>query len=66
MRIKIFQISLKILILNLFYIMSKILKSDSLTSEIYDSIKYKLKSSGKKPGLAIIVVGDRSDSDLYI
>ena len=46
--------------------MSKILKSDSLTSEIYDSIKYKLKSSGKKPGLAIIVVGDRSDSNLYI
>ena len=46
--------------------MSKILKSDSLTSEIYDSIKNKLKSSGKKPGLAIIVVGDRSDSNLYI
>ena len=46
--------------------MSKILKSDSLTSEIYDSIKYKLKISGKKPGLAIIVVGDRSDSNLYI
>lgn len=46
--------------------MHKNLNSDTLTNEIYESLKNKLKINDKKPCLAIIIVGDKKDSMTYI
>jgi methylenetetrahydrofolate dehydrogenase (NADP+)/methenyltetrahydrofolate cyclohydrolase len=46
--------------------MSKDLKSKDLTTDIYKNIQCKLDNLDDKPGLAIIQVGDRKDSNTYI
>ena len=46
--------------------MSKVLTSKDLTTEIYKNIQSKLDTIDNKPGLAIIQVGDRKDSNTYI
>jgi len=46
--------------------MAKDLKSNGLTTDIYKNIQSKLIKSDNKPGLAIIQVGDRKDSNTYI
>jgi methylenetetrahydrofolate dehydrogenase (NADP+) / methenyltetrahydrofolate cyclohydrolase len=46
--------------------MSKDLMSNGLTTDIYKNIQSKLIKSDNKPGLAIIQVGDRKDSNTYI
>lgn len=46
--------------------MSKVLTSNGLTTDIYKNIQSKLIKSDNKPGLAIIQVGDRKDSNTYI
>ena len=46
--------------------MSKDLTSKNLTTDIYKNIQCKLDNLDDKPGLAIIQVGDRKDSNTYI
>ena len=46
--------------------MSKDLTSKDLIIDIYKNIQSKLEESDNKPGLAIIQVGDRKDSNTYI
>ncbi len=46
--------------------MSKVLSSKDLIINIYQDIQCKLEISDKKPGLAILQVGDRKDSNTYI
>lgn len=46
--------------------MAKDLMSNGLTTDIYKNIQSKLIKSDNKPGLAIIQVGDRKDSNTYI
>tara|TARA_B000000532_G_scaffold237071_1_gene224016 strand:- start:1690 stop:2568 length:879 start_codon:yes stop_codon:yes gene_type:complete len=46
--------------------MDKNLTSKNLVSDIYENIKLKLDDIESKPGLAIIQVGDRKDSNTYI
>jgi methylenetetrahydrofolate dehydrogenase (NADP+)/methenyltetrahydrofolate cyclohydrolase len=53
-------------IIIIYIIMSKVLKSKDLTTDIYKNIQNKLSVLDDKPGLAIIQVGDRKDSTTYI
>ena len=46
--------------------MSKDLMSKDLTTEIYKNIQSKIDNLDGKPGLAIIQVGNRKDSNTYI
>ena len=46
--------------------MSKVLTSKNLISDIYKTVQNKLNKLDYKPGLAIIQVGDRTDSNTYI
>jgi methylenetetrahydrofolate dehydrogenase (NADP+) / methenyltetrahydrofolate cyclohydrolase len=47
-------------------ILHKNLDSSLLINNIYENVKNKLKSSDKKPTLAIIIVGEKKDSMTYI
>ena len=43
-----------------------ILDGKQLSNKIKEELKNKLKQYEKKPGLAIILVGNKSDSEIYV